>query len=84
LFASTLSLSFSFSFSSSPLAQGLASYGQEGVERVVQILKDEMVMNMRLIGAASIKDLTPDMVITRNLSDHHVPVPMDHLSQVFL
>jgi len=32
------------------------------VSRAIQILKDEMEMNCRLIGAPTLKDVTPDMV----------------------
>ena len=32
------------------------------LDRAMQLLKDEMVMNMRLIGASNVDELTPDMV----------------------
>lgn len=46
-----------------------------------QLLKDEFEMNMRLIGAASVKDLNPSMVDARGLIGHgHVQtVPHDTL-----
>jgi len=46
-----------------------------------QHLKDEFEMNMRLIGAASVKDLNPSMVDARGLIGHgHVQtVPHDTL-----
>ncbi|WAQ88867.1 hypothetical protein PtA15_10A288 [Puccinia triticina] len=37
-------------------------YGAQGVVRAIQILKDELEMNMRLIGAASLDHLAPGMV----------------------
>merc|ERR1719359_1783138 len=64
-----------------PTLVGMASYGEEGVEKVIQIFKDEMEMHMRLMGAPTIKDMTPDMVITRNVADHFSPAPTDFLSQ---
>lgn len=38
-----------------------------------------MIMNMRLIGAPSLKDLTPDMVCARSVGFHHAP-PSDSLT----
>ncbi|EEB98860.1 hypothetical protein MPER_01560, partial [Moniliophthora perniciosa FA553] len=38
------------------------SYGQEGVEKAIQILRDEFEMNMRLLGARSLSELVPEMV----------------------
>merc|ERR1711907_855433 len=64
-----------------PSLVGMAAYGEEGVEKVVQIFKDEMEMHMRLMGTPSIKDISRDMVITRNLKDHFSPSPVDYLSQ---
>ena len=47
---------------------------------VVQLLKDEMEMNMRLIGAASVADLNPSMLDTRGLqAGHQAGVPSDTL-----
>jgi L-lactate dehydrogenase (cytochrome) len=37
-------------------------------------------MNMRLIGANKIEDLSPDMVDTRGLFTHTVPTAVDSLS----
>jgi L-lactate dehydrogenase (cytochrome) len=45
----------------------------------MQLLKDEMEMNMRLIGASSIADLNPSMLDTRGLSMHTATVPHDTL-----
>ena len=36
---------------------------------------------MRLMGAESIKDIGPDMLDIRNLKDHFVASPTDHLSK---
>ncbi|KAJ7935161.1 glyoxylate dehydrogenase [Mycena leptocephala] len=39
-----------------------SSYGQEGVERAIEILRDEFEMNMRLLGTTSLSEITPDLV----------------------
>lgn len=38
-----------------PTLYGLAAYGQEGVEKVVSLLRDEFDMTMRLMGARNIR-----------------------------
>ena len=65
-----------------PFAVCHQSYGQVGVERVIQILRDEMIMGMRLIGAPSLKDLKPEMLTLRNLSDHLPSSPRDTLASL--
>jgi L-lactate dehydrogenase (cytochrome) len=45
----------------------------------MQLLKDEMEMNMRLIGCASVDELNPTLVDTRGLSMHTTSVPADTL-----
>jgi len=42
-------------------------------------LKDEMEMNMRLIGCSSVDQLNPTLVDTRGLSMHTTSVPVDTL-----
>lgn len=64
-----------------PFLYAMSAYGVAGVERAMQLLKDEMVMNMRLIGAPSVKDLHPGLVETRALSMHSAPVPEDNLGR---
>merc|ERR1719428_877955 len=64
-----------------PTLIGMAAYGEEGVEKVIQIFKDELEMHMRLMGTPSIADIVPKMVITRNIADHFSPGPVDYLSQ---
>ncbi|KAJ4171356.1 hypothetical protein NW754_013125 [Fusarium falciforme] len=63
-----------------PFLYAMSSYGQEGVERAMQLLKDEMEMNMRLIGCAKVEDLNPSLVDCRALSSHAGGVPSDNLS----
>ena len=62
-----------------PFLYAMSAYGLPGVDRAMQLLKDEMEMNMRLIGAASIKELHPGMVDIRGLSMHSNHVPADTL-----
>src|SRR4051812_20251254 len=58
-----------------PFLYAMSAYGLPGVDRAMQLLKDEMEMNMRLIGASSIADLNPSMLDTRGLSLHTATVP---------
>lgn len=64
-----------------PFLFAMSTYGLDGVNRAMQLLKDEMEMNMRLIGATKIADLDPTFVDTRGLlAGHHAPVPSDSLN----
>ncbi|OBA19576.1 hypothetical protein METBIDRAFT_46250 [Metschnikowia bicuspidata var. bicuspidata NRRL YB-4993] len=51
-----------------PFLYAMSTYGDAGVERAIQILKDEMVMNMRLLGAPRICDLDSSFVDVSALS----------------
>jgi len=62
-----------------PFLFAMSAYGLPGVDHAMQLLKDEMEMNMRLIGASKISDLNPSMLDTRALSTHTAPVPRDTL-----
>jgi len=64
-----------------PFLYAMSAYGQQGVERAIQcltisqtglmlVLKDELEMNMRLIGARTLDDLDESMVDTRAISTH--------------
>jgi 4-hydroxymandelate oxidase len=46
-----------------PYLWGLGAFGQPGVERVLEILRTELIVAMQQAGAPSIKDLKPSMVI---------------------
>ena len=48
----------------------LAAYGEDGIVKMLQLLKSEFEMTMRLCGAPTIADIKPEMVITDNLKDH--------------
>lgn len=62
-----------------PFLYAMSAYGQPGVERALQLLKDEMEMNMRLIGCTSLDQLHPGLLDTRALFSHSSP-PADLLS----
>ena len=62
-----------------PFLYAMSAYGLPGVDRAMQLLKDEMTMNMRLIGCSSVDQLEPSMVETRGLSMHSTGVPSDTL-----
>lgn len=64
-----------------PFLYAMSAYGLPGVDRAMQLLKDEMEMNMRLIGAQNVEDLNPSMIDTRGLvGGHSAPVPSDTLT----
>ncbi|KAK6614872.1 FMN-dependent dehydrogenase [Botrytis cinerea] len=62
-----------------PFLYAMSAYGLAGVDRAMQLLKDEMEMNMRLIGCSSVDQLNPTLVDTRGLSSHTTMVPIDTL-----
>jgi L-lactate dehydrogenase (cytochrome) len=63
-----------------PFLYAMSAYGLPGVDRAMQLLKEEMEMNMRLIGAARVEDLSPSMVDARGLMNGHTAVvPRDTL-----
>lgn len=62
-----------------PFLFAMSTYGQEGVEHAINILKDELEMVMRLMGVTSLDQITKDMLCAKNLSDH-VAAPKDYLS----
>ena len=47
-----------------PYLWGLGAFGQAGVERVLDILRTELRVAMQQIGAPSLKDLTPSMIVS--------------------
>jgi L-lactate dehydrogenase (cytochrome) len=63
-----------------PFLYAMSAYGLDGVDRAMQLLKDEMEMNMRLIGATRVEDLNPSLLDTRGLlAGHNGVVPSDTL-----
>ncbi|EMC92850.1 hypothetical protein BAUCODRAFT_133772 [Baudoinia panamericana UAMH 10762] len=62
-----------------PFLFAMSAYGLPGVDRAMQLLKDEMEMNMRLIGCSSVDQLGPELVDTTGLRMHTTGVPSDTL-----
>ncbi|KAK4541145.1 hypothetical protein LTR36_008219 [Oleoguttula mirabilis] len=62
-----------------PFLYAMSAYGLPGVDRAMQLLKDEMEMNMRLIGCNNVNQLGPEFIDTRGLSMHTTGVPSDTL-----
>ncbi|KAH9855954.1 glyoxylate dehydrogenase [Lenzites betulinus] len=62
-----------------PFLYAFCAYGQDGVERAIQLFRDEFEMNMRLLGARTIDEVVPDMVDASSLSAHTVLAPEDNL-----
>jgi isopentenyl diphosphate isomerase/L-lactate dehydrogenase-like FMN-dependent dehydrogenase len=48
-----------------PYIWGLASFGQEGVERVLEILQSELAGNMRQAGTRSLAEINASLVVDR-------------------
>lgn len=59
-----------------PMIYAMSTYGEEGVSKLLQILKDEFEMNMRLIGARSIAEVVPSMVDSSALSNPNGSITM--------
>lgn len=53
-----------------PFLYAYSAYGSDGVVHALRLLRAEMEMNMRLIGAPTLKDLVPEMVDLRSLHAH--------------
>ncbi|KAI8821380.1 FMN-dependent dehydrogenase-domain-containing protein [Fimicolochytrium jonesii] len=64
-----------------PFLYAMSAYGQPGVEKAIQLLKDEMNMALRLLGAPTLAHLRPDMVDARNLGLHVGPPIRNYLSE---
>ncbi|KAI0688164.1 glyoxylate dehydrogenase [Cerioporus squamosus] len=62
-----------------PFLYAFCAYGQEGVEKAIQIFRDEFEMNMRLLGARTIDEIVPEMVDASSLRSHFVMTPQDNL-----
>ncbi|RKO91167.1 cytochrome b2, mitochondrial precursor [Blyttiomyces helicus] len=64
-----------------PWLYAMSSYGQDGVERLVDLLADELAVVMRLMGTPTIADIRPEMVILKDLASHAGQPPRDALSK---
>ncbi|KAG7661791.1 uncharacterized protein J8A68_004680 [[Candida] subhashii] len=56
-----------------PFLYAMSTYGDDGVNKAIQILKDEMIMNMRLLGVTSLDQLNESYVDTRYHQGRYVP-----------
>lgn len=65
-----------------PFLYAYSAYGADGVQHAIKLLKAEMEMDMRLIGAPTLKDLVPEMVDTRALN-MHTSIPETSASHVY-
>lgn len=50
-----------------------AAYGEEGVRRAIQLLKEEMRVDMKLLGVSKLSDLGPQHLDLRNIHARDVP-----------
>lgn len=62
-----------------PFLYAMSAYGQPGVDRAIELLKDEIQMSLRLIGCSDISELNPTFVEARMLNSHSTLVPRDEL-----
>lgn len=59
---------------------GMAGYGQEGVEKTLEILQDELFTTMQMCGAANLQEIVPEMVQgTDQVAQWSWPTTRDHL-----
>ena len=57
-----------------PFLYAMSAYGQKGVERAIDILEEELMITMRLMGCRTLGDIKKEMVLTTTLSQHHSTV----------
>jgi len=65
-----------------PFLYAMSAYGAAGVDRAMRLLRDELEMGMRLLGAPSVADLTPDLVDARSVGLHANGTPADSLARL--
>ena len=53
-----------------PFLYAMSSYGQPGVEKAIDILEEELIVCMRLMGCTSLQDINPKMITTCGLNNH--------------
>ncbi|KAF8303264.1 hypothetical protein DL93DRAFT_2067004 [Clavulina sp. PMI_390] len=49
-----------------PFLYANSSYGEDGIVKAVDVMKDEVVRTMRLLGVSKVEDLRPEMVVRRH------------------
>lgn len=60
-----------------PFLYAMSAYGETGVNRAMDLLKNEMEMNLRLIGCKEISELNPTFLDARAISSHSSILPID-------
>eukprot|EP00483_Globobulimina_turgida_P007671 UN07686 len=60
-----------------PFLYGLACYGQDGVEKISQIFKNELETCMQMMGTPTLRDIKKNMLVYKNISDHITVVPQN-------
>lgn len=50
-----------------PFLYANSCYGEAGVKKAIQLLKNEVILGMKLLGVNKIEDLTPDLLDLRNV-----------------
>ena len=60
-----------------PAVYSMSAYGDDGIAKMLAVLKEEFIKAMQLIGARSIKDLRPTMIDIESLRRHTdvAPIP---------
>jgi isopentenyl diphosphate isomerase/L-lactate dehydrogenase-like FMN-dependent dehydrogenase len=53
-----------------PFLYSLSGYGEKGVRRMIEILRQEIEMNMVFLGVTSLEELRPEMANTSRLEKH--------------
>lgn len=54
-----------------PFLYAMSTYGDEGVKKAFQILKDEFFMNMRLLGVTNLEQLDSSFIDSKNLFNRY-------------
>lgn len=62
-----------------PFLYAMSGYGEQGVDRVFEILRTEMTNNMKLLGVDKISDLNEDLIDSTNLKFRSRPMIGDTL-----
>ena len=61
-----------------PIIYGLMTYGQEGVERIIEIFKNELILCMQMMGVNRIQDIRRNMVVYKQNNFHKTFVSSNH------
>ncbi|CAH6721458.1 cytochrome b2, mitochondrial [[Candida] jaroonii] len=52
-----------------PYIYANSAYGERGVRKAIQLLKNEVILTMKLLGVTKLEDLNEDLIDTRNLKN---------------